>query len=407
MLVKLSDYKKIVSPQIIGQIKTKIKKLKGKHLLFISSTHQGGGVAEILNSLIPLFNEAGLDVGWRIVHGKEDFFETTKTIHNSLQGGKKTLTKNQQKIYYETNKRFAKFTHINSDHDLVVVHDPQPLPLINFYKKNQPWLFRLHLDISSPNQKTFKYLTPFIKKYDHLIVSHQNYLKKGLNMPYSIIYPAIDPLNQKNQPLPQKTVNKYLNMFGIKQKLPIISQVSRYDKWKDPSGVIDVFNKVRAKKRCQLVLLGQTASDDPEDQKIYELTEKKAKQSPYKKDIKVLLINDNINPTLANCLQQNSAVVIQKSLKEGFGLTVTEALFKKTPVVASNVGGIPLQVIDGQNGYLNKPNDIKGFAESVLKILDNKKIAQSFGENGRQHIIDNFLITRLMLDWLNLFEKYV
>ena len=396
----LSDYAKIVGKHEIDEIYSKADRLKKKHILCINSTYQGGGVAEILNSLVPMFDQIGVDFGWRILHGTPDFFTITKKFHNGLQGSKINLSERKKDIYYETNRKFSTFTHL--DHDLVIIHDPQPLPLICFYKKRQPWIFRCHIDISEPNREVWEYLKGFIQKYDHFVVSLQEYQKKDLSIAQSVIHPAIDPLSVKNKPVSQTKISNYLSKFGIEQKKPIISQISRFDPWKDPIGVVRVFELVRKTMDCQLVLLGQFATDDPEGQKILLSLEKKVDKSPYKNDIKLLVVD---NAFLVNCLQRASAVVIQKSIKEGFGLTVSEALYKETPVVASNIGGIPIQISDGLNGFLHNPRDFKGFSKSIVKLLKDEKLRISMGKAGKEHVKKNFLLTRLLLDWLDLMNN--
>lgn len=401
MEVNLKDYEKIVGPKIIKEIRNTAKKLNSKRIVMVNSTYQGGGVAELLNTLVVLFNEVGVDVGWRILHGTPYFFSVTKKFHNALQGDKINLSEKKKKIYYETNKRFSTFTHIT--HDLVVIHDPQPLPLIDFYKKKQPWIWRCHIDISNSNIELWNFLKKYIKKYDHFVVSKEDY-KKNLSIKQSIIHPAIDPLSAKNRPMPKKLINKYLEKYNINKNKPIISQISRFDKWKDPIGVLKVFELVRKKINCQLILLGSLATDDPEGQIIFEEMEKEVVKSKHKKDIKLILIQDDI---LVNCIQRASTVVLQKSTKEGFALTVAEALYKETPVVASQVGGIPLQIIHGENGFLHPPKDYEGHSESIVKILKDKKLERRLGKHGKEYITKNFLITRLMLDWLKMFEEYL
>jgi len=396
----LASYARIVGKPELDKIHAEAEKLSGKHITCINSTYQGGGVAEILNSIVPLFDQVGVDFGWRILHGTPDFFTITKKFHNGLQGNKINLSQRKKDIYYETNRRFSTFTHI--DHDLVIIHDPQPLPLITFYKKIQPWIFRCHIDISQPNREVWDYLKGFIQKYDHFVVSLPEYQKDDLNIPQSVIHPAIDPLTSKNKPVSETKISKYLAKFGIDRKKPTISQVSRFDPWKDPIGVVKIFERVRKKRDCQLVLLGQFATDDPEGHKILLSLQKKVDKCQFKNDIKLLVVD---NAFLVNCLQRASSVVVQKSLKEGFGLTVSEALYKGTPVVASRVGGIPIQVIDGENGFLHSPHDLKGFSDSVLKLLKDEKLRATMGKAGKEHVKKNFLITRLMLDWLYLMNK--
>jgi trehalose synthase len=396
----LKKYAKVAGAEVIENISAKADKLRKKHLVCISSTYQGGGVAEILNSVVILLNEIGVDFGWRILHGNPDFFMVTKKFHNGLQGEKINLSERKKRLYLETNRKFSVFTHIH--HDLVMVHDPQPLPLISFYEKKQPWVFECHVDLSNPNPGVWNYLKPFIEKYDHFIVSLDKYKMSDLTIPQSVIYPAIDPLSSKNKQVSEGEIDWYMNKFGVDRSRPIISQVSRFDKWKDPVGVLKIFDLVRKRMDCQLVLLGQFASDDPEGQRIFQRVEQRMQKCKYKNDVILLVIDNNF---LVNCLQRASSVVIQKSLKEGFGLTVSEALYKGTPVVASNVGGIPLQVLDGVNGFLHEPADYFGFSNSIIKLLKDEKLRQQMGKNGREHVRKNFLITRLMLDWLTLFDS--
>jgi trehalose synthase len=402
MYEAVNKYRKVVDKHTISQLIDRAEKFKDKHIVCISSTYQGGGVAEMLNSMVPLFDDLGIDVGWRILHGSPDFFTVTKKFHNALQGEKINFSDLKRDLYYETNKRFAKFTHLY--HDMVIVHDPQPLPMIDFYQKKQPWVFRFHIDISQPNPLVWEYLGNFIKKYDHMVVSQESYKKDDIPIAQSVIFPAIDPLSLKNRVIPENTVNRYLSRFGIYRDKPIVAQVSRFDKFKDPKGVMKIFNLVRKQRDCQLVLLGSMATDDPEGQKIYDSVLKEREKNVFKDDIKIIVVDNDI---LVNSLQRAADVVIQKSLREGFGLVVSEALYKETPVVASNVGGIPYQVKDGVTGFLHDPYDVVGFSESVLKILGDSQLRSELGKNGKDHVKKNFLITRLILDWFDLFEHYL
>ncbi len=397
----LKEYEKIAGKEQIEQLRIKAEPLKDKHILCINSTSHGGGVAEMLNSSIVLFNMLDIDFGWRTLHGSSDFFNVTKGIHNSLQGESMKLTRKKKEMYYNTNKMFSIFTHV--DHDMVIVHDPQPLPLIDFYEKKQPWICRFHMDLSDPDMSTWRYIRSFVNKYDHFVVSKEEY-KKRLDVPQSIMYPSIDPLSPKNRPLSDRTVRKMLEERNIDRSIPIITQISRFDKWKDPTGVIKIFEKVRKKEKCQLALIGSFSVDDPEGQKIFEKTERMKQESRYGDDIKLMLDTTDV---MVNCMQKESAVVIQKSLREGFGLVVSEALFKGTPVVASNVGGIPFQVLDGMNGFLRNPNDIDGFSTCVLKLLRDEKLRNEMGRRGKLHVTNNFLVTRLMIDWMNLISNYL
>jgi len=401
----LEDYREIVGDRVLGEIAKKARNLYGKHILNINSTYQGGGVAEILNNLVPLMNDIGIDMGWRTLHGFPDFFEITKKFHNALQGESIHFTERKKRLYYQANGDFATYTHI--DHDCVIIHDPQPLPLIKFYKKRQPWIWRCHVDLSHPNAKLWEFLTSFILRYDMVILSNNNYVKQDLPVEQRIIYPAIDPLSSKNMDISENDITKYLNKFGIKTDKPLISQISRFDKWKDPGGVIKVFKLVKEKVDCRLVLCGNLAIDDPEGVRIYERTKREAGGLIERGDIVLLADPVASNFIFINALQRKSSVIVQKSIKEGFGLVVTEALWKGTPVVASNVGGMPLQIIDGENGFLVDPSDSQGFAERIIEILQTPGLAGEMGTKGKDHVRENFLITRLLIDYLDLLADLV
>ncbi|MCH8003989.1 MAG: glycosyltransferase [Nanoarchaeota archaeon] len=395
MPLSLKTYKDIVGEELIEKIYEEASSLTKTHVEHVNSTFYGGGVAEILNSLTLLMNDVGIKTGWRLLKGTPDFFNVTKKIHNALQGEDIELRDIDKKIYLETNEVNSIIMHIMSA-NFIIIHDPQPLPLINFYEKKQPWVWRCHIDLSAPNQMLWDYLKPFIEKYDKTIVSMEQYKKQDLQKEQHIIAPSIDPLTTKNKFVPDTEVKKYLSKFGVDLDKPIISQVSRFDKWKDPLGVIKAFEIIKKQVDCKLVLLGSMATDDPEGDIIYNNIMEKVKNN---KDIIIINYSDDF---LVNCLQRASDVVIQKSLKEGFGLTVTEALWKGTPVVAGNVGGIPLQVIDGKNGYL--VNDVKECADRTIKLLKDPKLREEFGTLGTEHVKKNFLITRHLMDYLRLIK---
>jgi len=396
----IEDYRDIVGDGVISNIYKKARKLYGKHILEINSTYQGGGVAEMLSSFIHLMNDIGIETDWNILHGTPDFFEITKLFHNALQGKPANLTENKRHIYLQTNEEFYMYTHIS--HDLVIVHDPQPLPLIKFYKKGQPWVWRCHIDISNPDKNLWEFLKPFILRYDMAILSNEKYKKNDLPVEQKVIYPAIDPLSPKNIYLSDGVIEKTLRKFDVKTDKPLITQISRYDLWKDPEGVLEVFKLVKEKVDCRLILCGSMATDDPEGLKVYERIKRKANRLIRNGDI--ILLNAE-NNTLVNSLQRRSAVVVQKSIREGFGLTVSEALWKETPVVASNVGGIPIQIIDGENGFLVDPYDIKDCANKVITLLQNPALAEDMGKKGKEMVRKNFLITRLVQDYLDMLSQ--
>ena len=402
---RLEDYREIVGIKVISEIYKKASKLYGKHILHINSTYQGNSVAEILNSLIPLMNDIGIDAGWRILHGNPDFFTITKKFRNALQGEPIHFTEMKKRLYAQANEDFSTYTHI--DHDYVIIHEPQPLPLIKFYKKRQPWIWRCHADLSNSNDQIWDFLTTFLLRYDMVILSNEEYREKDFPVEQRIIYPAIDPLNSKNMEISDKDVSKYLKKFDVNTDKPLITQISRYDKWKDPEGVIKVFESVREKIDCRLVLCGNIAMDDPEGPKIYERVKGVAKELIERGDVILVLDPTSSNSIFINALQRISSVIIQKSIKEGFCLAVTEALWKETPVVASNVGGIPIQVKDGENGFLVQPTDTQGFADRIIEVLRNPNLAKEMGKKGKEIAKEKFLMTRVLSDYLDVLMNII
>lgn len=396
---ELNDYRKIIGEKLVHEIYKKARRLYGKRVIHINSTFYGGGVAEILTGLVPLMNDVGLDAGWRIIRGAPEFFSITKKFHNALQGDEINLTDIKKQIYMQINEDFANYTHLN--HDCVIIHDPQPLPMIKFFKKRQPWIWRGHVDLSHPNPELWDYLKEFIIKYDITILSHKEYTN-NLPTDFRIIHPGIDPLSVKNMDLTQEQINEHLEKFNIRTDRPIITQISRFDKWKDPLGVLQIYERVRKEVDCQLILCGSMASDDPEGIEIYQEVIQKSEELTNNGDVILLTLESNI---LVNVLQRASSVIIQKSLREGFGLTVTEALWKGTPVVASNIGGIPLQIKNGKNGFLVDPQDIDGFAKRIIELLKNPEMAKKIGEQGRETVREKFLITRILSDYLDVFNE--
>ncbi len=391
------DYRKVIGDEAIYEIYKSAKPLLGKHVVHINSTYQGGGVAEMLNTLIPLMNSIGIKTGWRILHGTPEFFNITKSFHNALQGADLTLTDEIKRIYESTVEAFSIFTHLS--HDFVIVHDPQPLPLIRFYKKSQPWVWRCHIDITGPHKQLWDYLKGFILAYDTVIISSDKYRKEDLPNPQVIFYPAIDPLSEKNREMTEKEINAIIEKYGIPTDKPLIVQISRFDPWKDPLGVIEVFKRVKTSVDARLVLLGNMASDDPEGWKIYNQVKEAAQDLIDKGDVLLLTVDSS---TLVNALQRKADVIIQKSTREGFGLTVTEAMWKKKAVVASRVGGITLQIDNGVNGFLHDPHDYDGFASTIVKLLEDKKLREEIGERAHLSVKEKFLITRLLKDYLTL-----
>jgi len=393
----LEDYSDIVGEEVISSIYRKARKLYGKRVLHINSTYYGGGVAEILNSFVPLMNDVGLVADWRILRGTPDFFDITKKFHNALQGERLNLTEIKKELYIQANADFSSYCHI--EHDCVIIHDPQPLPLIKFYSKRQPWIWRCHVDLSDPNRALWDFLKRFILRYDMVVISSPRYRREDLPVFQRIIYPAIDPLSPKNMDLPPKVISKSLKKFKIPLDKPLISQVARFDKWKDSEGVVEVFDRVRRKVDCRLVLCGSMATDDPEGQLILERTIRRANNMIKRGDVIIITSENNI---LVNALQRTSAVIIQKSVKEGFGLSVTEALWKGKPVVASNAGGIPHQIKDGETGFLIEPHDMESFAKQIIYVLKNPDKGEKMAKKAKEFVRERFLITRLLSDYLDL-----
>jgi len=399
-MVRLEDFRHIVPDERLAEIYQRARGLYGKHIVHINATYQGGGVAEILYSLVQLMNDVGVNAGWRILHGSQEFFEITKSFHNALQGAKLNLSARKKRTYVQVNDNFSRFTHL--DHDCVIVHDPQPMSLIRSYRKRQPWIWRCHIDLTKPHDELWDFLKGFALKYDEVVVSSERYFKKDLPVNQRLMFPAINPLSDKNKDISEKMMLEHIKRAGIPTDKPVITQVSRLDPWKDPEGVIDVFRLVKEKVDCRLLFCYNVASDDPEGLQMYRKVQRRANKLVERGDIVFVVGN---NERLVNAVQRFSSVIIQKSTREGFCLSVTEALWKGRPVVASNVGGIPHQIIDGQSGFLVEPHDTEGFAERIAHVLRNPKEAEAIGEKAREKVRNEFLITRLLSDYLDMLNS--
>ena len=386
----LNDYIPIVGEDTIEELKLLASKLKGKKIQHINSTRVGGGVAEMLARIVPLMQELGVDVEWDVIDGNADFFSVTKKFHNALHGRPEIITDKDFDIYLETARTYNRTTKINGD--IVFVHDPQPIALIQNKKKlrDVKWIWRCHIDVSSPNERVWDFLSAFVEGYDASMFSSPKFTRP-LKIPQFLICPAIDPLSDKSRPLSKETISKVLSKYGIDSRKPIVSQVSRYDYLKDPVGVIDAFKLVKRYIDAQLVLVGNSAADDPEGEKVLGEVRERAKDMP---DIHILLIDPENNDIEVNALQRASSVIVQKSLKEGFALTVTEALWKEKPVVASAVGGIPLQIKNMYSGLLC--HCVEGAALKIRQFLNNPAFAKRLAHNGNMYIKRNFLLTRLI-----------
>ncbi len=370
-------------------------KLSGKVIQNINSTFTGGGVAEILSRMVPLLRQLGVDARWDVIKGSQEFFQVTKKFHNALHGREERLSPQEFSLFMETNQK--NMEELDLYGDFIFVHDPQPIALVTKKKElDRKWVWRCHIDVSKPNQEVWNFLYRFVVQYDAAVFSAPAFSQQ-LPIRQILISPSIDPLSDKNRELPQETIDAVLEKYHIPRDKPIITQVSRFDYLKDPVGVIQAFELARRSIDCRLVLAGGTAADDPESDKVLAEVKERAADNP---DIHVLLIPPNSDIDI-NALQRASTVILQKSLKEGFGLTVSEALWKAKPVVASAVGGIPLQVKNKFTGLLS--HGIEGTAYAIKQLLTNPDYARWLGENGREHVRQNFLITRHLRDYLLLF----
>ena len=394
--IPLSDYAQLLGAGEIDELWALARPLRGRSIEMINSTAVGGGVAEILNRLLPLAEELDLNIRWDVMTGGEDFFEVTKAFHNALHGAPYHPTARDFEIYSAYNERNR--TRLPLDAEFMVIHDPQPAALIDARKKNwSHWLWRCHIDLSHPNRTVWDFLETFVARYDASMFSSPEFAKQ-LSIPQYLFYPAIDPLAEKNRELDSDFIAGVLARYKIDSSRPILTQISRFDRLKDPVGVIRAYRIVKRYFDCQLVLAGGGASDDPEGAVVLQEVLHEAESDP---DIKVLEL-PTWAPLEVNALQRASTIVIQKSLREGFGLTVSEALWKKKPVVASAVGGIPVQVIHKHTGLLS--HSIEGTAYQIRFLLSHPEIAAKLGENGHQHVKENFLITEKLKRYLTLFS---
>lgn len=400
---KIEDYQRIIDGSLHQEIIELAKQLKGLRITHINATSLGGGVAEILKVLVPLTRNVGVKARWRALPPGEKFFKITKKIHNSLQGEEIILTDEEKKFYLSENKKIA---HLMKDikADIWVIHDPQPLPVISYDSKLHPSILRLHIDFSNPQKDTWDFLLPHIEKYDKVVFSIEDFVHGDIPKEKIAIFPpAIDPLSPKNIPLSLGSARSIIQNFEINIDKPLIVQVSRFDIWKDPLGVIQAY--YLAKKEIpdlQLALVGLIlAQDDPEAMEIFEKVKKHAKGDPdifLFSDIKKLNIENDV---LVNAFQVASDVILQKSIKEGFGLTVAEAMWKEKPVVGGNAGGIKLQIENAKNGFLvNSPGEA---AERIIQLIKNPDLAKKIGGQARETVRKNFLIPRLLRDYLRLF----
>jgi trehalose synthase len=396
----LADYTHIVGRPLIDEIRELAEPLKGRRVVHLSATAFGGGVSEILYTLVPLMRDVGLEVEWQVIYGREEFFNATKIMHNALQGNPQDLTEDQWATWSQYNEMNAR--ELSRGWDVCIVHDPQPAALYRLVpEKARGWVWRCHIDVSTPNPDTMKRLLPFIESYPQSLFHVQGYVPAGMNGGVNIVPPAIDPLAPKNMALSLEDAVFVCKQFGIDTSRPMICQVSRFDPWKDPLGVIDAYRIVKADMPdVQLALVGSMASDDPEGWDFYNSTLAHADGDP---DIHILNNFNNVGAIEVNAFQSLAEVVIQKSTREGFGLTVSEALWKGRPFIGGNVGGIPLQVVDGESGYL--VDNVDACAARILDILGDPALGKSLGLRGKEHVRAHFLTPRYLRDYLKIFHE--
>jgi trehalose synthase len=393
-ITQIEDYEPLIGRENIERIREKTRQFKGLRVANFNSTYYGGGVAEMLSSLTLLWNSLGLRTEWRVIQGTPDFFSITKKMHNALQGAEIDLSSVKKEIYeqviYENSVRNF------LDHDFVIVHDPQPLPLIGHYEKKCPWIWRCHLDLSRPEVGTWKYLRRWIDSYDAVIVSCEEFVQE-MKPPHRVIMPAINPFNIKNRQLSDKEIDERLAHYEIPTDLPLVVQISRFDPWKDPKGVVEAFKLASKEVDARLVLLGNFATDDPEGEEIFN-------SLCACRDERILILTSGDDTALVNALQTRAAVVLQKSLREGFGLTVAEAMWKSRAVIGGNVGGIRYQIEDGVDGFLVSSNEEA--AKRIVRLLKDEKLRKEMGRKARETVREKFLLTRYLEQYLDLFGAF-
>lgn len=398
----LSAYAAVVGEATIATLQELATPLQGARVVHINATAYGGGVAEILYTLVPLMRDLGLEVEWQVIEGAPEFFNVTKAMHNGLQGMDIPFTDEMKAIWEQYNRLNA--SRFEGDYDFVIVHDPQPAGLLKYTegRGGRYWLWRCHIDTSHPNPAFWEFLAPFLGAYDAGIFTLSSYVGPGVTFRHlAIIPPSIDPLSPKNEPLPTDVVEKVVKRFDIDPDRPLLVQVSRFDPWKDPLGVIDCYRLVKeAIPEVQLALVGAMASDDPEGWFYYDRTLRHAGED---EDIHVLHNFHGVGPREVNAFQRAADVVIQKSTREGFGLVVSEAMWKGKPVVGGRAGGIPLQIRDGETGFL--VDNVAQCAERVLYLLQHPDVAARMGAAARERVRERFLITRHLADYLRLLQE--
>jgi trehalose synthase len=396
----LADYTHLVGRPLTQEIRDLAEDLEGLRVLHLSATAFGGGVSEILYTLVPLMRDVGIEAEWQVIIGREEFYNATKLLHNALQGNPLDLSPEEWTVWEQYNEINAR--ELEGGWDVIIVHDPQPAAIRGHVsEKAANWVWRCHIDLSTPHPPTIHRLVPLLKDYDAAVYHVEDYVPQGLatNGRNYICPPAIDPLSPKNMRLSPEDAAFVCDQFGLDVDRPLMCQVSRFDPWKDPIGVIDAYRRVnQSMPEVQLALVGSMATDDPEGWTYFNSTMEYADGDP---DILILNNLNNVGAIEVNAFQSQADVVIQKSTREGFGLTVSEALWKARPFIGGDVGGIPLQVHDGSTGFLVSTPD--ACADRSLEILREPELGMRLGRSGKEHVRVNFLMPRLLRDWLRIF----
>jgi trehalose synthase len=389
----LEQYRAVTPPGAIESLRQLGRRLEGTRMLHVNSTRYGGGVAEMLHRLLPLFEELGIRTRWEVLTGSDVFYHATKSFHNALQGTSQHITKAMFDEYLEINRENAK--HLNFDADVAMIHDPQPAALIGSRPPGTRWLWRCHIDVSTPQPAVWQFLRPFVSQYDAAVISLPKFARR-LPVPQFIVYPSIDPLSDKNRELAQEEITSLLEKLGVPTDKPILLQVSRFDRFKDPLGVVAAYRIVKQSHDCRLVLAGGTATDDPEGAAVLAEVQEAVGQDP---DVQLLLLPPTANLEI-NALQRAATIILQKSVREGFGLTVTEAMWKGKPVIGGDTGGITVQLIHGYTGYtVNSP---AGAAFYIKRLLNEPERIDAMGRQAKEFVRNRFLVTRHVQDYVGI-----
>lgn len=394
----IQPYAEVIGEERVAELRALAAPLRGLRLVHVNATPYGGGVSELLRSVVPLEQDLGIAADWQIISADDKFFNVTKVMHNALQGARTTLTPEEAAIYRDISARNAQL--LEGDYDVLIIHDPQPLAMRHFLGRTKAkWIWRCHIDTSEPDPDMWDFLDPYVAEYDAAIFTMEQFVPPKFPVPeVRIIPPAIDPLSPKNMELPDEVCYRILRWIGIEPDHPLVAQVSRFDPWKDPLGVIAAYRMVREEvPDLQLALVGSMALDDPQGWDIYQEIMRAVQTDPLIHIFTNLIGVGNVE---VNAFQRESEVIIQKSIREGFGLVVSEALWKGTPVVAGRAGGIPMQMPDGAGGYLVET--VEETAQRIVELLGNRTEAKRMAERGREHVQENYLITRLIADELRL-----